>query len=147
MILDSEEPLSNLAKWFFDFTGVLHKAHGNILTLNHGIIAILLRASPADQGFVFSVTLKDPLPIKVDGRSRKKGKDFKGLIQLLKQGIYHHLKDNHDCQDYVSIWGSDGKAQLKQTLRVSDWEDQRTEEHRITPSEVPESHLQYPIGF
>jgi len=97
---------------------------------------------PGDQGFVFSVTLKDPLPIKVDGRSRKKGKDLKGLIQLLKQGFYHHLKDNLDCQVYVSIWGSDGKAQLKQTLRVSDWEDQRTEEHRITPSEVP-THLQY----
>ncbi len=102
-----------------------------------------VEGDPGYQGFEFSITLKDPLPIKVDNRTpRKKGNDLNGLIQLLKQGFYYHLKEKQDCQVYVSILDSHGKEQQKDNLRVTDWEDQRTEEHRITPSEVP-THLQY----
>ena len=101
-----------------------------------------VEGNPGYQGFEFLITLKDPLPIKVDRRSRKKGKDLNGLIQLLKQGFYHYLKDNLDSQVYVTITDNGGNEQQKETLRVSDWEDQRTEEHRITKSEVS-NHLQY----
>jgi len=101
-----------------------------------------VEGEPEYQGFEFSITLKDPLPIKVDGRTRKKGKDLNGLIQLLKQGFYFHLKNNHDCYVNVVITDSSGKQQHKESLRVSDWEDQRTEEHRIEKSNVS-NHLQY----
>jgi len=101
-----------------------------------------VEGDPGYQGFEFSFTLKDPLPIKVDGRSRKKGKDLAGLIQLIKQGFYHHLKDNLDSQVYVTITDNVGNEQQKDSMRVTDWEDQRTEEHRIKKSEVS-PHLQY----